>query len=250
MKQIRLSKRLNVIAGMVTDGHRLADVGCDHAWLPAFLVSQGRIPSALAMDVAEGPLERAAQHIREYHLQDRIQTRLSDGLEELNAQEADTLVISGMGGNLILRILSAKPELIRQMPELILSPQSEVERVRRWLFRQGFVFLDEELVCEDEKWYFIMKVSAQAGRKAPYPPAGSKQEELLYSAFGPVLLNRRDPVLGEWLDWQMSMLEKIQEHLRVSGRGALAEARRQEITLQLEQIDQARMWMKSAVNRK
>ena len=247
MKQIRLSKRLNTIAEMVTDGYRLADIGCDHAWLPVFLVSSGRIPSALAMDAAPGPLKRAGEHIREYHLQEQIEPRLSDGLEKLEPQEADTIVLSGMGGDLIIRILSAKPTLISRIPELILSPQSEVERVRSWLFQRGFVFLDEALVYEEDKWYFIMKVSAQPAQTGSFHREGTEREQMLFSAFGPVLLTRRDPALLAWLDWKESVLTGIRDRLKDSGRGDSAAVRLQEIEQQMEAIGQARIWMKSGV---
>lgn len=107
---IRLSVRMSALADMVTPGSRLADVGCDHGYIPIYLCRTGRIPSAIAMDIHEGPLERARQHIEECGLSDRIQTRLSDGLEKLGGDEADTVLIAGMGGCLMCRILIAGDE--------------------------------------------------------------------------------------------------------------------------------------------
>ena len=103
---MNISKRLNRLAGMVTEGSRLTDVGTDHGYVPLCLCRQGRIPSAIAMDVNEGPLLRAKEHIREAELDAYIETRLSDGLSALNPGEADTVLIAGMGGNLMERILA------------------------------------------------------------------------------------------------------------------------------------------------
>ena len=102
---MELSKRLQTVAAAVTPGHRIADVGTDHGYVPIYLVKNGLCPSACAMDVNKGPLARAAEHIGQEGLSDKIATRLSDGLAGLAPDETDTVVIAGMGGELILRIV-------------------------------------------------------------------------------------------------------------------------------------------------
>lgn len=102
---IQLSKRMSALASLVTEGSRLADIGTDHGYIPIALVQKGRIPSALAMDVGKGPLSRAREHIHSQGLDTYIETRLSDGLTELHEGEADTVLIAGMGGMLMKRIL-------------------------------------------------------------------------------------------------------------------------------------------------
>ena len=87
---MRLSKRLALVASFVNEGSSLADIGTDHGYIPIALTRQGKVTRAIAMDVRKGPLERAREHIREYHLEERIETRLSDGAERLKAGEADT----------------------------------------------------------------------------------------------------------------------------------------------------------------
>ena len=103
---MQLSKRLSAVAGLVTRGNRLVDVGCDHGYLPVYLYLNHMIPSAIAMDVRPGPLSRAEEHIAQYGLGEYIETRLSDGLAALGTDEGDTLVIAGMGGPLMERILT------------------------------------------------------------------------------------------------------------------------------------------------
>ncbi|MCF0134631.1 MAG: SAM-dependent methyltransferase, partial [Blautia sp.] len=123
---MQLSLRLKAIADLVTPGNRLVDVGCDHGYLPVYLVQESIIPSAIAMDVRKGPLERARANIRMYGYEAFIKTRMSDGLAELRAGEGETLVIAGMGGPLMESILAAKPEVRESFREMILQPQSDI----------------------------------------------------------------------------------------------------------------------------
>ena len=102
---MELSKRLQAVAGFVSEGNRLVDVGTDHGYIPIYLVKTGKIPSAIAMDVKKGPLSRAEEHIGQAGLDAYIECRLSDGLRGLKPGEGESLLLAGMGGNLMIRIL-------------------------------------------------------------------------------------------------------------------------------------------------
>ena len=196
-----LSKRLRQIAGLVTPGHRLADIGTDHAWLPVALCQEDMIPSAIATDLRSGPLRAAARHIRDAGLEDRIEVRQADGLQGLSAEEADTIVITGMGGRLIRGILEDGAEGLRGIPEWILGPQSETGELRSWLAVHGFRFADERMVEEDGKFYPILRMVPEDG------PAERYTETELVA--GPCLLRQRDPVLRRWLELRLHTLETI-----------------------------------------
>ena len=112
---MELSKRLRMNASFVTPGNRLADVGTDHGYIPIALVQTGKVSRAIAMDINKGPLERAALHIREQHLEDRITTRLSDGMTALKEGEADTVLIAGMGGALTVHILEGGSPMVYRL---------------------------------------------------------------------------------------------------------------------------------------
>lgn len=155
---MKLSKRLETVASMVTKGNRAADVGCDHGFVPIWLVENGISPSAVAADVRPGPLARAKEHIKEHGLEDKIQTRLSDGLEKILPGEAETLIMSGIGGILMLRLLKDGRESAKSFQELILSPQSELEQVRRSLVQDGYFIEYEHVLCDEGKFYFIFHV--------------------------------------------------------------------------------------------
>ena len=166
---VQLSMRLRAIAGMVTKGNRLADVGCDHGYLSIWLVSEKTVPSAIAMDVRPGPLSRARENITRYGLEDYIETRLSDGLAKLEPGEGDTLVIAGMGGPLMERILKDGAKVREGFQELILQPQSDLPHFRHFLSEIGWEIVREEMIKEDGKFYPMMKaVRNNSGKKTFY----------------------------------------------------------------------------------
>ena len=127
MRPIELTPRLQAVAGLVPRGARLADVGTDHAYLPASLLQQGVIDTAVAADLRPGPLDRARATAERYGLTEQISFRLCDGLSGILPEEADTVVIAGMGGETIAAILSAAPWVREEGKRLILQPMSAQE---------------------------------------------------------------------------------------------------------------------------
>lgn len=202
---MELSKRMQAVASLVTTGNRIADIGTDHAYIPIFLIQENRIPSAIAMDVKEGPLMRAGEHVREYGLEDRIEIRLSDGFRELGAGEADTAVIAGMGGSLVMRILKEHWEITCSLKECILQPQSEIAKVRAFLLEEGFLFIEEDMVLDIEKYYPMMKV---------IPPSRNRIPEVWTETelrFGKLLLRKQHPVLHQFLQREERICMQILE---------------------------------------
>lgn len=162
---MQLSKRLSTVASMVTAGNCLADVGTDHGYVPIYLYERQIIPRAIAVDIHKGPLERAGIHIKESGFENAIETRLSDGLAAIKPKEAESIVIAGMGGPLMIRILSACPEVTASAKELILQPQSEIAEVREWLCGQGYEITEEHMVFEEGKYYPMFKAVKNPERK-------------------------------------------------------------------------------------
>ncbi len=236
MGQLQLSKRLSCVAGMVTEGNRLVDVGCDHAYLPVHLVLSKRIPSAIAADVKKGPLSRAREHIREYGLEDRIQTRLSDGLSNIHQGEGDTLVMAGMGGPLMERILTEGERVAGSFREMVLSPQSEAARFRRFLLSSGWVITGEDLVEEEGKYYPVIKACHR--EEFPQCPTVYSPEE---EWFGKLLLDGAHPVLFRYLLREESLRREIRAHL-LEKPGENSRRR-------LEEIEEERRLIKAALKR-
>lgn len=154
---IKLSHRLQAICDMVEPGSRICDVGCDHALVDIRLLQEGKITSALAMDVGDGPLETARTNLELTELSDRCELRKSDGLAGCLAGEADTMICTGMGGILMRSILEAEPEKAASFRRMILSPQSEIGLVREGLRKDGIGVEDETFLEEDGKYYTVMR---------------------------------------------------------------------------------------------
>ena len=194
---------MQALTDMVTPGTVITDVGCDHGFVSVYLVQKGLSPRVIAMDVRSGPLERAREHIREYGLQDRIETRLSDGLHGLKTGEANGMICAGMGGPLMEKILTEGREQGKGFRELILQPQSEIPHFRTFLMDEGYLLLDENIIYEEGKYYFMMKVRWLGAMTddAVRQKVGDawKTEGLdpgLAEKFGPLLLSRRDRISG------------------------------------------------------
>ncbi len=199
---MQISKRLEAVAGMVTPGCIIADIGTDHAYIPIYLVSGGTAPRAIAMDVNRGPLEKAVIHIRQYGLSDRIETRLSDGLTAMQPGEAKSIVIAGMGGPLVIRILTEGAKCAEAAEELILQPQSEIRLVRAYLEENGYRIVQEDIVCEEGKFYPMMK-AVHAEKHAPDRMSAAQLR------YGPLLLAARHPVLKDYLNREKELNERI-----------------------------------------
>ena len=228
---VKLSNRLLAVASFVTDGNVLADVGTDHGYIPIYLLQEKRIPRAIAMDINAGPLQRAKEHIDLYGLNNYIETRLSDGVAALTPGEVDTVLVAGMGGGLVMHILEEGKEVCRQAKELILQPQSELERVRAYLWLNGYVILGEDMVLEDDKFYPMMRVAYQNVIDS------EAAENLLFCRYGKRLLEKRHVVLEEYLKREERLYAEILENLSKSAVSEKTKERMMEVkeVLQLNQ---------------
>ena len=224
----RLSRRLACALDLVPAGRPVLDVGCDHAFTSIALVESGKCPFCVASDVRPGPLLAAEKNIREASLEGKIKTVLADGIPE-NIGEimsglfagnggrkdgaSDSIpgaacVITGMGGMLIRRILEDAGERLDLFDALVLSPQSEPDKVRRCLSGLHFKIASERMVKEDGKYYPMILCARGEGE-----PISAKE-----ALYGPVLLRERDPVLHEYLLKQRGALSVIREELLRHGK--------------------------------
>lgn len=184
---MQIGERLLKIASFVKQNARVADIGTDHAKLPIYLTQNNIISYAVASDKNEGPLRFAKENIRRFGMEKNIDVRLGDGLKSLKNHEVDTVIIAGMGGGLITKILSNSPNILQNVSQLILQPMSEGNVVRSWLIENSFLTADEILVKEDEKIYEI--ISAVCGNMKKL-----NDMELL---FGNIILQNKNELLKE-----------------------------------------------------
>lgn len=215
MRGPELSPRLRMAGDMVPPGARLADVGTDHAYLPAALILEGKIPQAIAADLRRGPLDRARSTVREYGLTGKVAFRLCDGLTGIRPDEVDAVTIAGMGGETIAAILSAAPWTREGDVPLILQPMSSFPDLRAWLGENGFSIEEERLAREGDTIYTALLV--RAGEMGPLTPA-----ELWAGR------NTADTLRGTWLDMWIARVRRALEGM-AQAKGAGAPARKREL---------------------
>ena len=152
----QLDNRLKLCADFVRNGAKLADIGTDHAYLPVWLCRIGRCPCAIAADINPEPLKRGQSTIIESGMSGRIETRLSDGLKEIKSDEADDIVIAGMGGELIAKILSECSFATDSSKHFILQPMTKSEVLIAWLCENGFKILKQDCCVASGKCYTVI----------------------------------------------------------------------------------------------
>lgn len=211
---MKLSKRMERVAGMVTEGSRVADIGTDHAYIPIYLCENKRISSAIAIDRNSGPLERAREHILEAGLSAYIEVRLSNGTARLEPGEADTLLLAGMGGLLMERILGERDEILSGTKELILQPQSDVVDLRQWIHMKGWEIVCEDIVLEGGKFYPMMKAV-----QGPY-----RSYNVYEYHYGRLDLQQSLPVLEKYIEKHLQTQKAILESILARGKDRLVTA--------------------------
>ena len=158
--KLPLSRRLQVCAGFVSPGDRVADVGCDHGYLGIHLLTNGIASSVIASDVNEGPLQSALRNAETYGVKDRISFYLSDGVRNI-PRDFDTLVCAGMGGDTMVHILEAAPWLRDARYRMILQCQSKTPLLRRYLSENGWRIHEETAVKDGRFVYTVMDICWQ-----------------------------------------------------------------------------------------
>lgn len=187
--KLPISKRLLCCASMIQPGSRVADIGTDHGYLGIYLLQSGAARHVIACDLRKDPLENARRNAKLFGVDGEMELRLSDGLEKILPDEVDTVVMAGMGGDLIQKILSQCPWRKREGLQFILQPQSAGNVLRRWLCEDGFEIQREEPVQDGHFLYTVMDI--RQGEPAPLTPGTE------YAS--PALLASRSPLVGNYL---------------------------------------------------
>ena len=153
-----ISKRLKLIANLVTIGNRVADIGTDHGYVPIYLLRNNISPYAIAADISEPTLQKAKENISKARLTDNIRCVLSDGLSNIKKDEADTLIIAGMGGILIDKILRADIDKTLSFDEIILAPHRDVGLIHKFAEEFSCSIIFDNTILDKNKYYNIIKL--------------------------------------------------------------------------------------------
>lgn len=161
-----LSDRLKSIADMIESCECLADIGTDHGYIPIYAVTIGKCKRAIASDIKRGPVEIARRNIIEYGVENNVEARIGNGLENLTPGEADQIIIAGMSGNLIAEILDKGRYVAQAAKSIIIQPVQHPEVIRKYLYNNFFSIIGEHIVRDENKYYHIIKV--KNGTPLPY----------------------------------------------------------------------------------
>jgi tRNA (adenine22-N1)-methyltransferase len=186
------SQRLQVISSMCPDQGDLVDIGSDHGQLPQLLLKRGFSASLYATELSRDSF----QHLKQQLIDLPVKVYQADGLSQL-PKGITTVVISGMGGQLIQSILETGKAYLRQIQTLILGPQRDQESLRSWLMKHHWRITDEGFILEEEKAYPIIKVNP-----------GTMQLQPIELAYGPINIQRRDKQFVSWLKQEAITLRK------------------------------------------
>lgn len=156
--RMHLTPRLRTIMQQVPKGARLADIGTDHALIPTALLRRGVIACAIASDLREGPLDSAARTARQFDVEDQLSLRLGGGMQTIQPEEADTIVIAGMGGETIAQILTDDPWALDGKHLLLLQAMTAQPYLRQYLAAHGGIIQKESLCQEGQRMYTVMTV--------------------------------------------------------------------------------------------
>lgn len=262
---MELSKRLQAVVQLLDCHERVADIGCDHGFVSIYLIESGKASWCLAMDVNKGPLGRARDHVIEKRLSTYIETRLSDGAKEIryiedeNRQkqlEVEAALIAGMGGRLMIQILTESLSKFQSMEEFVLQPQSEIAKVRHFIREMGYHIAKEDMVLEDGKYYPMMKVvrgkkdtdfitripKMIEERYVDEEERKAKMQEL-YDEYGEYLLRERHTILFQFLKKENEIYQDILKSL-MDKDTKKSELRQKEIMERIEFINLGLEWFK------
>ncbi len=169
--RIKLSPRLQMVADMVRPGVVAVDIGTDHAYIPVYLLQCGSCPRVIAADLRKGPLANAEATVKMNGLAGKISLRLSDGLDGIGADEAQDIILAGMGGILIAELLERVPWLRDCSKRLIIQPMTHAEDVRRFLLSNGFRIISEDACFEGNRCYVSVCAQYEGVLIKPESPA-------------------------------------------------------------------------------
>lgn len=202
---MQLTPRLKAIADSIDICKSVADIGSDHAYLPIYLAINGKIEKAIATDVNTGPAYISRERIKRYGQEEVIDVRIGYGLKVLNHNEADIIIISGMGGLLIIDIIKESLDVARSSQIIILQPMKDSYLLRKWLVENYFDIADVEIVKEDNKFYEIIWAV----------PNGKSKGLQVINYIDDKLLNKKTPVLLEYIDSKIYEYETIIKKLEI-----------------------------------
>lgn len=186
-----LKGRMKLIYDMIPPCDILSDIGTDHALIPAYALLNDRCKRAVACDIKPGPLERAERTRSKYMLENSMELRMGSGLEPISEQEADVIVLAGMGGILITELILESINIAKAANYIIIQPMTNQDLIRPFLWKNGFEIINEGLACEGKKLYQVILTRYTGIRRV--------NTERIRELIGDILIKKNDPLLKDWV---------------------------------------------------
>lgn len=229
----QLSKRLQKVADYLPEGANFADIGSDHAYLPCYVCLKDPTARAIAGEVNQGPLDSAKEEVFSHQLQDRIETRLGNGLAILDEKEVDQITIAGMGGPLIRDILNDGKSKLATVQRIIVQPNIDARSIRQWFLEYGYELIAEDILEENGHIYEVLV----AEKGEPTKPYSMNREKELW--LGPYLMKENNRVFQkkwyEELKKKNYILDEMKKAKTVDPR-------------KVKQLDQEIGWLKEVLS--
>ena len=194
---MKISDRLKAISEYIDEEDKLIDVGCDHALTDIYLCNEYPNLKIIASDIHEGALKNATNNIEKYKMDNRIDLRLGDGLTIINADEIDTVLISGMGYHTIKDILSNETKMVN-VNKIIIQSNTDIVKTRKFIIKLGYKITREKLVKDNDIIYTIIEFK-KGSEKYSY--------EEIY--FGPRILENKDDLFFEYYSKKLLKYENL-----------------------------------------
>ena len=198
---MELSKRLNFIINNIDNSTVLADIGTDHGYIPLYATKNGLCSKAIAVDINKDPLDKARLNAILEGAGEELEFRLGDGLKPLEKDEAEVVIIAGMGGNLIRDILEESIDKVTSLNYLILVPAQNPEVLREYLYNNDYEIICEDLCEEEGIYYELFKVRKKDGE--------SMALDTIYYEVSPKLLMQKHPLMKEYINSKIENYKKI-----------------------------------------
>ena len=211
---MELSKRLNWIIEKLDKVEVIMDVGTDHGYIPIYLIKNNIAKKVIASDINKEPLKKAKINASLDGVLDEVDLRLGGGLSPLKNNEAEAVIIAGMGGNLIRDILENDLNKVKNLDYLILQPAQNPEVLRKYLYKSNYEILDEDICLDENKYYEIFKVKYKIGDYISL-------EDIFYE-ISPTMLNKKLPALKSYIEDKIERNKKVMEFIKDNTEHAIA----------------------------
>lgn len=195
---IKLSKRLKLVATYIDDFSSMVDIGCDHGLLDIYLFLNRNNIKIVASDVNENALANAKRNIKKYKLDNKIKTVVSNGLDNIDTTDMDTIVISGMGAHTIVGILYNNLQKLKPIKKIVIQSNNDIDFIRYKLSKIDYYISDEKLVKDAGIIYTV--IVFEKGHRF-------YNKKQLY--FGPILMKENSELFREKCKIELEKMEKF-----------------------------------------